>query len=514
MSTLSITQFATISDAITTIGSAKVTLILSREESISGTVTLPDNISLRVEGSGKFTKTSTALLTIGRMVGSPTHQIFSGFLEGEVVFGNNAVKYVMPEWWGAVADGADCIQAINCAKSSQVDAVQVRFGRGVYNFTGPIQLSSNTNGAELRGTGYAVHGINIGTRLHNLGGAGSDAIQLTNGFKKSVKHMQITGSSASRHGINTDGCLYVQLEHIIVGNYAESAGLGHGSHGIRMSNGCYNSTLRNVRSMSNFGDGINITGGTNAVWMSHVMVANNALNGVYVNDSYQVNGTDIDINSNGWGSPHVGGTPGGGDNGTSGIGLVIVGTSHSCHFKNVNYEVNGYTNTVYIDGSGDWCGSTFKGFVGNDTRFDIRRNGVTVEDLMGPNTRITFNTGANFGRVLGKTADTTVTNDGGSQNIVIDGNSCRHYDSATPSATTLILGDGRVFKITGNTTITSIQSADTIAGREIILIFSDILTFTDGNNLKLAGNFVTAANATLSLVCDGTDWFETGRSTN
>jgi hypothetical protein len=40
------------------------------------------------------------------------------------------------------------------------------------------------------------------------------------------------------------------------------------------------------------------------------------------------------------------------------------------------------------------------------------------------------------------------------------------------------------------------------------------LTFTDGNNLKIAGNFVTSADDTITLVCDGTNWFETCRSAN
>ena len=83
------------------------------------------------------------------------------------------------------------------------------------------------------------------------------------------------------------------------------------------------------------------------------------------------------------------------------------------------------------------------------------------------------------------------------------------------SAAEISLGDGDIFNITGTTTITSIAAASTVAGRRVSLKFADILTFTDGSNLKLAGDFVTTADDTIRLECfDGTNWFEATRSTN
>lgn len=73
--------------------------------------------------------------------------------------------------------------------------------------------------------------------------------------------------------------------------------------------------------------------------------------------------------------------------------------------------------------------------------------------------------------------------------------------------------DGTVFTISGTTTITSVVATGW-TGKRVTLIFSGALTFTDGSNLKLAGNFVTTADDTISLVCDGTNWYETGRSVN
>lgn len=72
---------------------------------------------------------------------------------------------------------------------------------------------------------------------------------------------------------------------------------------------------------------------------------------------------------------------------------------------------------------------------------------------------------------------------------------------------------GSIFTITGTTNITSIDATGN-SGRKVTLIFADILTFTDGSDLKLAGNLVTTADDTISLVCDGTNWFEVCRSVN
>lgn len=79
------------------------------------------------------------------------------------------------------------------------------------------------------------------------------------------------------------------------------------------------------------------------------------------------------------------------------------------------------------------------------------------------------------------------------------------------SATTTTLGDdGNFFDITGTTTITSVTAKT--AGTVVILQFDGILTFTDGSNLKLNGNMTTAAESTITLVSDGTNWYEVART--
>lgn len=83
------------------------------------------------------------------------------------------------------------------------------------------------------------------------------------------------------------------------------------------------------------------------------------------------------------------------------------------------------------------------------------------------------------------------------------------------SATTLTLpttDQGGFWLISGTTTITGIPASWN--GRLVTLVFAGALTVTDGGNLKLAGNFVTTADDTLTLRCDGTNWIEVARSVN
>jgi hypothetical protein len=72
-----------------------------------------------------------------------------------------------------------------------------------------------------------------------------------------------------------------------------------------------------------------------------------------------------------------------------------------------------------------------------------------------------------------------------------------------------------VWSVTGTTSITSVTAS--WVGRVVTLIFSGVLTFTQGSNLKLnsaAGSFVTTANDQITLACDGVNWIEISRSAN
>jgi len=79
------------------------------------------------------------------------------------------------------------------------------------------------------------------------------------------------------------------------------------------------------------------------------------------------------------------------------------------------------------------------------------------------------------------------------------------------SAATITLGDdGNFFDITGSVNITNITAKP--AGFIAYLQFDSSLVVVDGGNLILSGDFVTATQSLLTIICDGTNWFELSRS--
>lgn len=85
--------------------------------------------------------------------------------------------------------------------------------------------------------------------------------------------------------------------------------------------------------------------------------------------------------------------------------------------------------------------------------------------------------------------------------------------SVASAAALVIPHDGDSIIVTGTTSITSINV--TTVGRIISLIFTGALTFTNGNNIKLAGgNFGTSANDTITLAHDGVNYMEISRQAN
>jgi hypothetical protein len=85
---------------------------------------------------------------------------------------------------------------------------------------------------------------------------------------------------------------------------------------------------------------------------------------------------------------------------------------------------------------------------------------------------------------------------------------------ASVASASAITPTGNTFHVTGTITITSITATNVKVGSVITIIFDGSLTFTDGNNLKLAGNFTTSADATITLRYDGTNFYEMSRSIN
>lgn len=136
-----------------------------------------------------------------------------------------------------------------------------------------------------------------------------------------------------------------------------------------------------------------------------------------------------------------------------------------------------------------------------------------ADNILMNNVSGTINLTNSVSQTLINSGATNIPADGST--VIIANGSVRTGITTVASATNLILtGVATYFVVTGTTNITSIASGSTIIGRNVTLEFADVLTVTDGNNLKLAGNFATTAGDTLTLFCDGTDWYEQARSVN
>lgn len=97
---------ATIEAAITQIGADQATLYLAPDNwSVLTNLTIPANISLKIDKGALVNVASAATLTINGPLEAGLYQVFSCAGTGKVVFGAGAINKVYPQWWGAKGDG-------------------------------------------------------------------------------------------------------------------------------------------------------------------------------------------------------------------------------------------------------------------------------------------------------------------------------------------------------------------------------------------------------------------------
>jgi hypothetical protein len=141
--------------AIASIGATKATLVISENIAVSATVSVPANVILEFSNGAELQIATGVVLTINSDTSRyPKRKIFDCAGTGSVSFGTRAVKEVYPEWWGAIGDGpaytavigsaTDCSDAIIAAIAS-VTGVPIYFGGGVYTTTECIYLSHSTH---------------------------------------------------------------------------------------------------------------------------------------------------------------------------------------------------------------------------------------------------------------------------------------------------------------------------------------------------------------------------------
>ena len=167
---------------------------------------------------------------------------------------------------------------------------------------------------------------------------------------------------------------------------------------------------------------------------------------------------------------------------------------------------------IYIaEGVVSIIGSKFNGGGASGTS-----NAVTIDSIAYAEAIITGNTFAAIGNYC-------IYNIAGTNRLYEANNRFVSYGAAKPvyntyiptaaSAATLQLADDcEIHKVSGTTAISDIDKK--WAGRRATLIFQGSLTVTDGTGLRLSGDFTTSTEDVLTLVCDGSYWYEVARSGN
>lgn len=97
-----LTNYATLADAVTTIGSTETTLVIDKDDTLTANVTVPSTMNLRFV-NGNMVTTSTYTLTVNGVIDAGRYQIFND--TGGTVNGTPLIKFAMPEWFGAAHDG-------------------------------------------------------------------------------------------------------------------------------------------------------------------------------------------------------------------------------------------------------------------------------------------------------------------------------------------------------------------------------------------------------------------------
>jgi len=98
-------------------------------------------------------------------------------------------------------------------------------------------------------------------------------------------------------------------------------------------------------------------------------------------------------------------------------------------------------------------------------------------------------------------------------NLTIENNTNETHPNIPSAATLELPANDDFWYVTGTTNISAISGG--WRNRKVTLRFAGVLTMSNGGHLVIAGGtFVTTQNDTITLVFDGSDWFEMSRSIN
>lgn len=448
---------------------------------------------------------------------------------------------------GSIDDTAALVAA--AAAADLAGGGTLFFPDGTFNFTGlPLGASSSQHYINVVGAGL------IPVRLNYTGSSSGQALLLKNEKYPFLKNFTLVNAgslgtsegvraSGTSAGTNTNGLV---VDSVLISGFhygwRTSDGGGKTSSEITFlnfwlngnDNGFYNDDFNGLN--FNF---INLQMSSNTIGLyaltAGLFVYGGSAAGNSTDFKYEGDGTNV---ISGYRSESVGTrfidfrSQGGSNN------LVVVGCQATmASSPNTSTAISAAGGKIMIEGCN--IGGQIAVESGNDVKSLVLRNNGIVDPnntftsianpaLMGPGFRITDGgSGGQFESLGNVQYDTNFATQvgawpnglgvfaqdevGATRSIITSGN-CRGSDIASDAN---VFVRGLFFHVTGTTTITNIPTSSLPIGMKITLVFDGVTTLTDGGNLKLAGNFVTSANDSITLLNDdGTNWIELGRSVN
>jgi hypothetical protein len=455
---------------------------------VSSQLSIPDAVS--IVGDGPWSSiifcpnafsTASGLLKIGGTASGYPTQISNlavlaqaGGCTGSAIVSNKNGVFINNVWVSGFNLGIDFNQTDNFLTNFIVELCTL----GIRVTQSDVNISNGS-----------VYACNDGALVSNAGAVGSGAVSfsairasscLFTGFViDSAKSVQLVGCSAYHDNASkfvTAGLSIVSSSRVSVDGF--QAYIPGGGHTTGIGIKCVNAAS------------LTITGGVCQGWLDGVQTSGAASSNIEINGLVSLTNSRHGINIQG------------------GDKISVVGCQ-ACFVG-----APGGSDSGILSNNSDPTSQHI--IVGNI----VTQSGGGNQEY-GINANITDNTAttiiSNNSCLFNSTADIIVQ--GQTQNILLSNNVFNnltdlagHPSVASASQITIPAGVTAV-KITGTTQINAIN-VNSSTRKTVTLIFEDVLTVADGGNLKLAGNFVTTADDTLTLYCDGTDWYEVARSVN
>lgn len=384
-------------------------------------------------------------------------------------------------------------RVINCKMTNpgdagSTDAFCVIFGAGAtfFRVTGCyFDCSTLSNSDAIFCTSGSTDGVIIGNHATSGG---------NNGYRFGTTRILVANNIAT--GFTTDGFRFDSTDGIIVGNIAQNCtGAGF------KTDGCTNTSLIGNVSKGNGNGGILINNATtNSVGLS-------------IKDNYCLSNTGVGIGISASSTALTKCTIVGNhceSNSFSGISITngggTTGTITDMLIAN-NYCKTNTLKGIYIAPNAAGANAWTNIYIANNSLIGNTEQGLVV-DAHG--TASTISVGSNY--YQGNSADTSFTG----TNWTFRFRQPLKLGTAIAAAATIsIPTDGNVFHVTGATNVTNgitVNAWDN--GRDVTLIFDSTPTVSDTGTSVLSTDFVATTNDTLSIVCDGTNWYQKGTSAN